>query len=319
MDTSRSFYLLRVQQTGQAFLTIIQPKKRANTQTKYWYCDPSIILLKRRNEDSDDNDWKCEAYILSGVHRQNHLEVFLEVGHTYCCVPFSCTLASSRHQQIPLSGKMSFDSDDSDCSTLFRITTYSAVTVAIECVENDRGVLATVLNGVQDAAVRLLHKALLSRESPLTFAVAAEGVLTCIRGRGCLYFVALNGATDHYLSLKLSVDLPRSGLIVALGQADGCYDIPPRHQKVCLVVAGNGKQQGNVATDFRFHYVSSTVSARPNSGIPRNRDLSGRLSDVGALSAEGDFITTTVVPDEITMMGGATVDTSTWIPQLGAF
>ena len=316
METSRSFYLLRVQQTGQAFLTIIQPKKRANTHTKYWYCDPSMILLKRR-DGFDNNDWQCEAYILSGVQRQNHLEVFLEVGYTYCCVPFSCTLASS-HRQLPLPSKVSSDHSDNDRSTLFRVTTYSSVKVAMVSADNDTEALTTAIDVGREAAVRLLHKAVLSRENSLTFAVAAKGVLTCIRGRGCLYFVALNGATDHFLSLKLSVDLPQSGLIVALGHAVDCYDIPPRSQKVCLVVAGNGKQQANVATHFQFHYVSSTVSARPSGGMLRNQNVSGRLRDFIALSAEGDLITETVAPNEIIMMGGATVDTSNWIPQLGA-
>jgi hypothetical protein len=294
--TSQFVYNLSVSKTTQAFVTVIQPKKRSNTKSQYWYCDPSIILLRRLQ----NKELQYVACVFSGVKRQNHVDVFLEAGFQYYCLPFSC-LASQRGGE-----RRTFP---------FRLSTYSSESVTIERLSDNNDVSAAV----RDAAVLSAHKELLSRESKLVYPVAAHGILACVHGNGSLYFLAMNGACDHYLSLRITVELP-DGLLAVFGCAEDSYDIPPNSQRLCLVVATNGKQK-SAATDFNFRYMSSFVSvaSRPlpggDNGIRAQKQLGSSID----LSLVGDLLTGSIDPSTIQMTGGGMVDTYLWIPQLGAF
>jgi hypothetical protein len=305
METSEFVYSLTVSKTTQAFVTVIQPKKRSNTKSQYWYCDPSMILLRRLQND----EWQCVACIFSGVKRQTHVDVFLEAGYRYYCIPFSC-LASKQQHSVE---SVIFP---------FRLTTYSSESVVIEPLFaaecND-----LVASSATGAAVSLLHKGLLSRDFKLVYPVAASGILACVHGEGSLYFLAVNGACDHYLSLRITVDLP-DGLLIVFGRAEDSYDVPPRSQRLCLVLASNGKQSN--ATEFNFRYMSSfvAVKSRPATVNHHQSDdqrlvVRKQLGKSIDLSLAGDLLSGSIDPSAIQITGGGTIDTYLWIPQLGAF
>ena len=48
LRSSTHFYRLVLSETTSAFISLIQPKKRANTESSYWYVDPSLVILRRR-------------------------------------------------------------------------------------------------------------------------------------------------------------------------------------------------------------------------------------------------------------------------------
>lgn len=304
LASSQFVYSLTVSQTTQAFVTVIQPKKRSNTKSLYWYCDPSMLLLRRLQ----NGEWQCVACIFSGVKRQNHVDVFLEAGCRYYCVPFSC-LAS---QQELYSDRATYP---------FRLMTYSSESVVIEphSAADCKGYSEFSL--VDAAVTSLLHKELLARDFKLVYPVAASGALACVHGEGSLYFLAINGACDDYLSLRLTVDLP-DGLLIVLGRSEDSYDLPPNSQRLCLVVASNGKQ--SVATELNFRYMSSSVSVkrRPASANQSDHRRLVARQQLGSgidLSLSGDLLTGNIDPGTIQTSGGGTIDTYLWIPQLGAF
>lgn len=319
MASSHFVYRLTTAKTTQAFVTVIQPKKRSNTKSQYWYCDPSMLLLQQLVS----GEWQRVACALSGVRRQNHVDVFLEGGCNYYCIPFSC-LASQQRQR----GSATFP---------FRLTTYSSESVMIEPIS----VNADLSLAARTGAVSLLHKELLARDLKFVYPVATAGILACVPGQGSLYFIAVNGATDHYLSLRITVDnlSDNCGLMPVFGRLpEGSYDVPPASQRLLLVVATNGSDKTTTtATNFTFRYMSSFVSVkramacddlplpsrRPpappppvfKSNAPQLFGSSIELSLTG-----GHLLTTASCNiDSIQIAGGGTIDTHLWIPpQLGA-
>jgi hypothetical protein len=297
--SSQFVYFLSVAETTQAFVTIIQPKKRSNTQSKYWYCDPCLILVRRLNVPGENTSWQCVACALAGIKRQIHVDVFLEAGYTYTCLPFSC-LASKREQ----------------CQVTFpfRLSVYSLQPTRIK----SSPVMSEKSTTVWAAALGLIHRELLSRETKLIYPVSVASLLVCVHGEGSLYFVAINGATDTYLSVRLTVNLP-DGLLVVFGQSEDSFDIPPSSQRLLTVVSSNGKRSS--ATEFTFCYLSSIVTVESGSvnrarqsATPRQEQ---RLGSIMALSLNGDLLTTDLDPSAIKSAGGGTIDTYLWIPQLG--
>ena len=88
---------------------------------------------------------------------------------------------------------------------------------------------------------------------------------------------------------------------------------------LCLVVASSGKEQSKLATSFEFRYVSSFVSIRESDGRRRHQKSCRNLQNPIDLSSAGELLTKGVSESEINMVGKATIDTYSWIPQLGAF
>jgi hypothetical protein len=297
--SSQFVYVFSVAQTTQAFVTIIQPKKRSNTQSKYWYCDPGLILLRRLNGHGENTAWQCVACSLTGIKRQIHVDVFLEAGYIYACLPFSC-LASKR--------------EECQVTFPFRVSVYSHQPTPI----NSSPVMSAESAAVRGVVLGLIHKELLSRDTKLIYPVSVASLLVCIHGEGSLYFVAINGALDTYLSVRLTVSLP-DGLLVVFGQTEDSFDIPPTSQRLLAVVSSNGKRSS--ATEFSFRYLSSILtldSTRCNgsrqSAVPKQDQ---RLGSTMALSLNGDLLTNDVDPSVIKSSGGGTIDTYLWIPQLG--
>lgn len=285
-------YQLKVHQDAvRAFITVILPKKRSNSQSAYWYCDPSFLVLRRSNDNSRNIEWYCEACILSGVTRDNHCEILLMPNHLYYCIPFSFLANQLGNRNFP-----------------FRIAVYSSDSVNVERLDNN----ATY----STAAVALLHKELLTREPKLLYPVAHSCLLACVHGEGCLYFLAVNGNEDHFLSIKLIIG-EQDGLLFSYGKPDETYDIAPRRQKLLAVVSRNGKQT-STSTDLHFRYMSSVVavSKRNDSNEENIRDDSKLCQSIN-LTLVGDLMTSNMV-NKIEMMKSDNIDIFMWIPQLGS-
>lgn len=275
-----------------AFLSLIQPKKRSNTLSTYWYCDTSMIILKRKVGSHED--FACEAVVVAGVKRIISCETFLDPMNEYICVVYSCLGA--------MQGGFAF-----------RLTAYSANRISI--VKCNR-----CNSFYQDAAVTHLLKQFLRCGHRLLYPVAANALLACIHGDGCVYFLALNGASNSFLSLKLVVEI-KDGMLAVLGNPDTTHDVPPRSQSLLLVVSRNG--QFSASSEMKFTYMSSIVSVNVSSGKHRSdchrlRNSSLSLSGCQSINLAGDLLTSGICEHEVRVKGGDTLDTYMWIPQIGA-
>jgi hypothetical protein len=224
LKSSRSLYRLVAQESSYTFISIIQPKKRAHTNSTYWYTNSSMIILKRK---STSEHWEAENIIISGMVRSSTVEIFLESKNDYIVIPFS--LATKNKSQ-------------------FRITSYSAKPVEILKLE----FLPTGTEG----PVHQLHKHLLKNERKLLFLVAENSVLVCVHGNQCVYFLAINSTKDNILSLRLCLKLAK-GQIVIHGASGDISDVPPQSQKIVMVVASNGTHSS--AIGLSFNYASDMI------------------------------------------------------------
>lgn len=294
LSASKLVYQLKVKQSAvRAFISIILPKKRSNVRTSYWYCDPSFFVFRRTfNETSDNSDWNCEACILSGVKRDNHCEIMLLPGFEYCCFPFSFLVGRDAVNEFP-----------------FRMTLYSSDDVHVEQHLNDDFLVST--------SFRLLHKELLNREPKLLYPVAHRCLLVCVHGDGCLYFLAVNGNNDHYLSLKLIIE-EQDGIVMGYGKSDDTHDIAPRSQKILAVISRNGKQNTSV-TNLHFRFMSSVITV--TRAIPHHGEVGypiKKLNEAIDLTLTGDLLTGSIDDNLIRMQGSEDIDIFMWIPQLGS-
>lgn len=283
MASSERIYNLIPVESTLAYITVIQPKKRSNTTSRYWYTDPCLVIFKRVCES---DDWTYVDCVIVGIRRQTTIEVLLEHSFQYCCVPFS-SFAGQQRQQFP-----------------FRLVCYSGETVIIE---------STPSSNMNRPALDGFYRRMLSSENKLCYPVASDSVVACIHGDGCAVFVALNGSQNCYLSLQLSIQLPQDGMVISLGSDNGSYDIPPRCQSVLSIIACNGKLSG--ATQLQFSYMSSTVR------VDGNHKKRGRQAeDLGSpvdLSLSGDLLLSGNY-GAVKEQGKDIIDTFLWIPQLGA-
>jgi hypothetical protein len=289
LTSSRHVYLLKPSTRTMASVSLVQPKKRSNTQSKYWYCDPNMLILRKKPQE---DRWTCEARALVGTNRTSHCEVFLDPNYIYCCVPFSCVAHKSNTVDFDL-----------------RLTVYSASPVSLERRDN--------YDGCREDALRVLHGELLRREDKLFYPVSSGGLLACIHGEGCLFFVAVNGSHDQYLSLRLMIEV-QDGILIVFGSNEDTHDIAPRSQRLLLVLSRTAKF--SPATHLNFRYLSSTVPVKSGrTAAPVGRDkhpvsFGGTLD----ITLAGDLIAGSFDPTRISNKGGDTVDTYRWIPQIGA-
>ena len=292
--SSRFVYFLTCSERTWAYVSIVQPKKRANTTTRYWYADPSMVILKRERQIvRHDNvlGWKSEACSCVGVTRSNNIELFLDPDYEYCVVPFA---------GVPSANFGSFP---------FRLTTYSASSLKIQ-LRQEKDALRH-----RHVAVGELHKMLLGSERKLVYTIAARCMLACIHGRGCLVFVAINGSSEYFLSIRLQVKQCEA-VIFSCGENGDTHGIPPRSQKILLVVSTDGKGS-NKMTQLSFSYTSDVELRRCNiAGIVKSKQ-STSLTQCVDITMSGDLATSDVHENDVLNKGGDTVDTYSWIPQLG--
>lgn len=220
MTSSKDWYKLTVPANSWAFISIVQPKKRANTTSKYWYADPSLIVMKRK---IGATDWQSENVTLSGFTRSTTIEVFLDPAHEFCCIPFSCKMSE---EDAP-----------------FTLAVYSAKQVVVEITSKSREVC--------NHAVLAIHRTLLNDERRLHYPLGDKSALVCVHGHRCLYFVAVNGSLNSFALLRLVVKVPK-GVTLSFGSSDQTYNIPPRTQKILVIVASEGRRSNATSIDFSF-------------------------------------------------------------------
>lgn len=260
--SSKSIYQLSVSKTTQAYLSIIQPKKRSNTKSQYWYCDPSMMLL-RKVRDTEAEQWEYVACTLNGVTRQCHLEVFLEANQTYICVPWSCAVSSDHR---------------------FRFVTYSGSAVQVKSlpdIDSNNNDDAAIITSVRDCTLRNLFSELIlctdgRHIHPIIAVNGMNGLLIGTYGdsQSSLYVLAVNGSPEHYLSVRMNGNNITEGKFVCtiMGQHKNVtsmtyqdFDIPPMSQQILLVVTHNGTRNRKEKQNHpSFRYVSTWVKASSN-------------------------------------------------------
>lgn len=246
------------------------------------------MIIVKRPKCSNEDDWECQSATFRGVSRRSNLEVFLDPSFEYCVIPFA---------GIPRQNSGSY---------AFRLTSYSSCAVDVQSQPREYLHRQQALNN--------LHKELLKDERKLLYPVAPQGVLACIQGTECMYFVGINASPDHFLSLLLTVYL-RQGVLVAFGCNGDTHDIPPKSQKILLLVTSNGKASSS--TQLGFKYVSDVVACQSRTQTPKFDGKVGLGNSIN-ISLAGDLATSDVNTRGIRSKGGDTVNTYSWIPQLGA-
>jgi hypothetical protein len=169
-------------------------------------------------------------------------------------------------------------------------------------------------DGVDDREfLNLLQRDLLRKVHTVHYAIASKGLLMCIHGQDCLYFLVLNASPDHYLSVRLTLDV-KKGVLLAYGQNGDTHDVPPRAQKILMVALSDGTD--SAAASVAFSYVCDTIATSNRSRfIMKGQAGIGSVVD---LSMAGDLIAGEVTADVATSMGGDTVETHHWLAQLGS-
>lgn len=291
LQTSESVYLLQASaEVTSVFVSVVQPKKRADTKSQYWYGDPGLVVLKRSK--SNASDWSSAACLLTGVTRTNDCELVMDPSMQYCCLPFSCLAAKRGH------GSAGYH---------FRIATYSSASVDIQRVRNSAH--------FRQAGTRVVHQTMMSNETKLIYPVSHQGAIICVHGEGCLFFLALNGSDDEYLSIKLSFEL-KDGIILAFGENDGTHDVAPGRERLLAVLVRSGKV--STTTGLNFRYLSASIPAKRASTANSTATGLDRLGSSVELTVLADMLARSIDPCRVCVRGGDTIDTYLWIPQLGA-
>lgn len=283
LGSSRYSYEITPSCRTWAFVSVVQKKKRANTKSKYWYSDPSMILLKKRRNEIEE--WACETVIFAGVQRSTDAEVFLDPMYTYRCLPFSCVGSNSN----------------------FRLTVYSAESVTIEKTET---------HSLRGHAITLLHKRLLGREHKLYYPVSSKALILVVHGSGCLYFLTVNTGEKDYLSTRFEFDLPE-GLLLVYGKNMDSVDTRPQSQRIVAIVASNGRL--SAATHVKFRYLSSFIPSKKGTSQSSNTLATTQaLGDGVDLSLASELLVASIDDQRVSVKGGDEIETFHWIPQLGA-
>jgi hypothetical protein len=293
LTSSVQVYRIRPQGRTWAFISLIQPKKRANTKSQYWYADPSIIILKRK---LPCDDWTVESSALHGCTRTCSCEIFLDPAFDYCVVPFS-------HHAEGSTGHLQGGAP-------FRLTAYSSAPVVLEATSRD--------HVDQRACLELLHRIILGVGHKLYYAVAPQGILACVHGQECLYFVVINAASDHYLSLRLTVQETK-GLLFMDGTSQDTFDVPPRSQAILLVVSHSGTDS-SAAASVTFTYASDIVPSKSSSSPERRMQTAKSTITRSSIqiTLAGDLLASEVSPSSCCDKGGDTIETQLWLSQVGS-
>ena len=239
-----------------------------------------MLILKRRKDVEDV--WSCESSAIHGCTRSCTCEIFLDPSNVYVCIPFSYSSQNSP----------------------FRVTCYSSTKVTVSAESRNNVINREFLN--------LLHRELLRKVHKAHYAIACKGLLMCIHGQECLYFLVLNASSDHYLSMRLTLDV-KKGMILAYGQSGNTHDVPPRTQAILTVVMSDGTE--SAAAGVAFSYVCETIATSKRLNCMTGQAVIGSVID---LSKAGEIIAGEVTSDAATSIGGDTVETHHWLAQLGS-
>jgi hypothetical protein len=245
--------------------------------------------------ESGPDDWSGESSNLVGVQRAATCEVFLDPEFEYMVLPLSFIASKD---DVP--------------AFSFRLTVYSATNVTISQVASGPQFANLALDASQRELLRCEHK--------LLYWVAKACRLAAVQGSGCLYFLAVNGAFDFFLSLRLTIDLGSKGSSIVLGSCSDTYIIPPRAQRILAVVSRDGTLSS--ATHVSFRYLAGaefTKEAMRGSAALDETSERTLPQNCQSISMLGDFLTASSGADNapIELKGGDTIETYMWIPQLG--
>jgi hypothetical protein len=166
-----------------------------------------------------------------------------------------------------------------------------------------------------------LRKELLRMERKLVLLVAESCLLIVVHGGGCLYFVAVNGRADSFLSLYLRLE-ETDGRIILLGQADDTHNVAHQSQKALALVSRSGKV--TATSELKFRYICDTVPIRVHQNADNTHLESEQLPVGTAMSSSfpstvaGDLMASTMDTCQDRERGSHAVDIIPWIPQLSA-
>uniref|UniRef100_A0A7S2UK82 Calpain catalytic domain-containing protein n=1 Tax=Attheya septentrionalis TaxID=420275 RepID=A0A7S2UK82_9STRA len=301
-ESSSGVFFARVVERTWAFISIVQPKKRANTQTQYWYSDASLILLKRPIH-TGDQEWVSHAIILHGVRRTCTCEVFLDPLFEYCIIPFSVLPHVMGNPEAKNVSRTGMHSDTIGHS--FRLTTYSSNEISIH------EKMSKAVSGVAFPTIKCLHRELITSDKKILYVLGPQCILLATQGSGCIYFMVLNATHDKRLLVKLTVASGSKGALVAFGNTDDTHDLGPRMQRIVLVLMNNGRE-GHSMNELGFSYASDFVPAPVpvnSRKLPSNAIL---LGDPMELSMAGDVLAAGVDTGGVARMGKGTIDSCLW-------
>jgi hypothetical protein len=140
--------------------------------------------------------------------------------------------------------------------------------------------------------------------------------------------MAVNGTDDHFLTIKLTLQLLKEGLVLLVAKSvEDTYDIPPKSQRLLAVVSTDGKLSN--ATQLAFQYVSATIAVNPNScsSATRRKSNSDTHQQMATMAKDIGYpmklhlfaeLLTNEITTEFQERLSDIVDTYLWIPQLGA-
>jgi len=232
LSSSSHYFTIQVKERTWAFLSIIQPKKRANTLSRYWYYDISLLILKRRLQQSSsaNDNWIGEKCILQGVQRSCEVETFLDPSYEYIVVPISFGWSS---------GDIAIDPSKLDRT--IRFTTYSSNALQIDPIVKTSRPALFIMN--QMTLLSCLHREVLKMAWKQEHVLGPQCVLSVTQGCCCAYFLVLNSSHSDCLQLRLVLQIKNNNVCtVVCGSMDDVYMIPPRSEKMCVVLICDGRE-----------------------------------------------------------------------------
>ena len=291
----RDIFIARVQTNTWAFISLVQPKKRANTLTQYWYCDTSLIVLKRKLMSNDV--WEGEKAVFQGVQRVCDCEVFLDPKYEYCFLPFS-HICGGGVCNSTIQGEYKGRSR-------FRFTTYSSNEIFLE--KKKRHQMAHIL------FVTALHKELLKTERKIQYVLGPQCTLVAIQGPGCVYFVVANASHSNFMLLHLTIEMKR-GVLLVYGQNADTHAVPPRTQSIILVLASDGRfSSDSVSFSYKTDSQQSKLKSQsPGSPVTPKKYPYAGLGTKLELTIAGDYLASGVSTRGECMNGKGTLDASLW-------
>lgn len=229
LSSSSHCFQIQVRAKTWTFLSIIQPKKRANTLSRYWYYDMSLLVLKRKLQaSSQKNDWIGEKCILQGVQRSCELEIFLEPSYEYIALPISYGWSRGDLTVKP-----------SELGRTIRFATYSSNPLTIEPLSRMKSLSFPVIN--HHSLLSLFHREVLRMSRKEEHILGPQCLLSVSQGNCCAYFLVLNASLSECLQLRLLLQTKNNNLF-SFFNMDDVYTIPPRSEKMCAVLVCDGRE-----------------------------------------------------------------------------
>jgi len=258
LSSSSHYFKIQVATKTWTFLSIVQPKKRANTLSRYWYYDMSLLVLKRRLLETDSSGWIGEKCLLQGVQRSCEIEIFLDPAYEYIAVPVSFGWSK---------GEVTLNPSELDRS--IRFATYSSNSLIIEPVTIATRLSVPIIN--QSSLLSCFHRDVLKMPWREQHTLGPQCVLSVSRGSCCAYFVVLNASNTDCLQLRLLLQTKSTKVYPVCGGMDDLYMIPPRSEKICVVLLCDGRE-AHVSSVLYSYYSDAMQKSQARSAAPQRTE-----------------------------------------------